>query len=105
MTTWKHIPGYEGYYEVRDTGLVRNWVTWKVLKPRINKHGGFLIVNLSMGLELKTFSVHRLVAEAFVENTEGFKYVRHRDGDKHNVGADNLYWTNSKKPWKEYVLI
>lgn len=103
--TWKNVPGYEGYYEVSDTGLVRNWVTWQILKPRENTHGKHLLVNLSMDSGLKTFYVHKLVAEVFVENPEEFKYVRFRDGDKTNVSADNLYWTNSKKPWKGYVLI
>jgi hypothetical protein len=36
--------------------------------------------------------VHRAVAEAFVENPNNYKYVRHIDGNLENNHADNLEW-------------
>lgn len=44
-----------------------------------------------------TCYVHDLVAEAFVPNPEGKKYVIHKDGDKLNNHASNLAWSDTKE--------
>lgn len=36
--------------------------------------------------------VHRLVAEKFIPNTEGYEYVMFKDGNVKNCSADNLEW-------------
>jgi len=58
---------------------------------------GFLKVHLSNGKKHKIFFVHRLVAEYFIPNPEGYRYVRHKDGNKENNKADNLIWTPDLK--------
>jgi hypothetical protein len=49
-------------------------------------------VKLNKGNKEVTAFVHRLVAEAFVENPNNYKYVNHIDGNLENNHADNLEW-------------
>lgn len=53
---------------------------------------GYLRVSLSKDNHVKQAFVHRLVAEAFVDNPKGYKYIDHLDSDRHNNKPDNLVW-------------
>lgn len=44
----------------------------------------------------KAFSVHRLVALAFVDNEHNFPYVNHKDENRKNNRSDNLEWCTAK---------
>lgn len=89
---WKAIPGYEGFYEVSNTGKVRSIYRYKrVLKPMIGR-AGYERVDLFKNKDRKQFSVHRLVAMAFIENPEGKPMVNHKDESRRNNYADNLEW-------------
>ena len=46
----------------------------------------------------KWYRVDKLVATAFVDNPEGYKYVGHRDGDLSNNEVSNLYWREDPVP-------
>lgn len=43
------------------------------------------------------FSIHKLVAIAFIEKPDGRNYVNHRDGNPKNNSADNLEWVTAKE--------
>ena len=45
-------------------------------------------------LQGRTFKVHRLVAEAFIDNPDGLPYVLHKDGNRENNHASNLEWSD-----------
>lgn len=55
--------------------------------------GGYLRV----GYNYKTYSVHRLVAETFLENPEMKKYIDHIDRDKANNDVSNLRWVTAQE--------
>lgn len=97
---WKEIPGFEGRYEVSDTGLVRNWTTWQVRKTRVANDGA-LTVSFRTGKQYKSFRLNRLVATLFIPNPNGYRYVRYKDGNKENLSIDNLYWS----PYKQDLML
>ena len=50
-----------------------------------------------IGYNSKTYSVHRLVAETFLENPDMKKYIDHIDRDKTNNDVSNLRWVTSQE--------
>lgn len=101
---WKQIKDYPNY-EVSNLGNVRSRqrkvtqlghknvytriMQGKMLKPRL-QNSGYLIVWLSQDGKTKPFTIHRLVAAAFVEGSGND--VNHKDGNKLNNWAENLEW-------------
>lgn len=97
---WKDVAGYEGRYQVSDKGNVRSVARkdslgrkcgGRLLKSSYDKDG-YLIVNLCKNGKLKTKTVHRLVAGAFVPNPNDYPEINHRDENKSNNRVENLEW-------------
>lgn len=88
----KSIKGYENY-EIFDDGTVINLNTNKILTGSIGKNG-YKYYRLSKNGSEKMFYAHRLVAEAFLENSNNFPVVNHIDGNKLNNNIDNLEWVS-----------
>ena len=89
MEVWKDIKGYEGLYQVSNKGRVRNME--RVLKT-FECGSGYSEIILSKHQMRTPKLIHRLVAEAFLPNTESKREVNHKDGNKHNNDVDNLEW-------------
>ena len=98
MIQWKKIviDGEETIYSVSSDGQVRNDKTQRVLKQRSDNE--YKVVALSLGHGyMKNCRVHRLVAQAFIENPECKEYVNHKDGIRYHNTIDNLEWVTASE--------
>ena len=100
METWKSVVGYEGLYEVSDQGRVKSLNynhtgTEKIFKPW-KTHDGYLRVGLHKDGQRKMSLVHRLVAEAFIQNPNNLETVNHKDEVKTNNTVSNLEWMSKR---------
>lgn len=107
-TIWKEIPGYEGYYEASDTGLIRSSRktkvafgetlsdTSKVLRPAFDKDC-YLRLVLSIENNQSHFLIHQLVALTFIPNPENKPYVDHINGVRWDNRAENLRWVTQSE--------
>ena len=89
---WKPVKGFEGLYEVSNCGRVRS--RYKLLKEQ-NK-SGYQTVYLYKNKIRYGHKVHRLVAEAFLNNFNNYPCVNHKDEDKLNNHVENLEWCSHK---------
>ena len=93
---WKPVRNYEGLYEVSNMGRVKSLNYNKTGKERIMKlnkdKDGYLLVNLHKNAKMECCKVHRLVATAFLDNSNNLPEVNHKDENKLNNCVDNLEW-------------
>ena len=96
VEVWKPVVGYEGLYEVSSYGRVRslnyrntNKIT--VLSSGIDKKG-YKHINLSKDGKVKTYKLHRLVAQAFLPNPNNLPVINHIDENPSNNCVENLEW-------------
>lgn len=68
----------------------------KFLKIQFNNRTGYKFVQLYLNKKMHNVTIHRLVAETFIENTENLSTVNHKDGNKHNNTVDNLEWCSNE---------
>ena len=99
---WKDIEGFEGLYQVSDTGEVRGLDRKttgrknRTIKGTVLRKGktstGYLMVALSRNGKQTICKVHRLVAKAFIENPQNKPHVNHIDNNPLNNNVENLEW-------------
>lgn len=107
MEIWKDISEYVGLYQVSNMGNVRSLqreefkcaqgyrVRRGVLLKLSKDQKGYLMVNLYKDGKGNTRRVHRLVAEAFIDNPKCLPEINHIDEDKKNNAVSNLEWCTS----------
>ncbi len=88
------------HFDVTDAGEVINTFTGRAVPLQTTKRG-YVQVRLSTGSGdargRQVFSVHRLVALAFIPNPDGLPEVNHKDGNKSNNHVDNLEWVSRRE--------
>lgn len=90
------IDGEPSGYEVSRSGLIRRKDNHHLLRPTVRRDG-FCFIQMRLGGKAYSGMVHRFVACAFLENPDGCRYVRHKDGNRLNNTADNLEWCSRKE--------
>lgn len=95
MEEWKNIIGYEGLYEVSNKGNVRNVRRNKLLKLSKNRYGYIQVYLYKNGIRTG-LKVHRLVAQAFIENPDNLPEVNHKNEDKIDNRVENLEFCDHK---------
>ena len=109
---WKDIKGYEGLYQVSNFGRIKSLdkivntnnqygnvstktIKGKILKQRILRK--YFSIGLTKNKKQKTFFVHRIVAENFIENENNYPCINHKDGNKLNNYINNLEFTTYRE--------
>ena len=104
VEVWKDYKDYEGLYQASNLGRMRSLDRWvksksgsvrlckgKILKLCTDKYG-YLNVGLWKNNKVKTYLVHRIIAETFLPNTDNLPCVNHKDENPLNNVASNLEW-------------
>lgn len=103
------IQGYEGFYEICDSGKVfsldrittgkhgKQKVSGKEIKPIKNISHGYFVVNLAKYGNTKQHRLHILIAKHFIPNPENKSTVNHKLGDKSLNSKDDLEWATHQE--------
>ena len=103
---WKDIKDFEGLYQVSNLGRVKSLgKSWDLQngksfsKPEKIMIGGFNTfgyrhVTLMKNNKQYCKKIHRLVAEAFLDNPNNYPQVNHKNGIKTDNYVSNLEWCN-----------
>lgn len=104
---WKEIKGYEGKYIISSYGDIISLPRYKqnnsklqYVEPReiktcVNKRNGYVYVYLCNDGKYKNHRLHRLVAEAFLDNPNNYDQINHKDGNRQNNKLSNLEYCDA----------
>lgn len=100
---WKEIQNYPNYLISNFGRVCKINKTYRlIMTPWITS--GYYTIRLSKNNISNDFSIHRLVASAFIPNEDDKQFVNHKDGNKLNNTVDNLEWCtfqeNCEHAWK-----
>lgn len=106
---WKAIREYEGLYEISSFGNVKClprlkingtggtfFTKEKIKTPRV-KSDGYYYTFLTKNGKKKYFSIHRLVAQAFIPNENNLPEVDHINNIRNDNRVENLRWCTRKE--------
>lgn len=97
------IDGFVTRYKVSNIGNV--WSLWKNDFLKLSINNGYKVVGLGYNKISNMHKVHRLVAQAFIENPKSLEEVNHKDGNKLNNCVSNLEWVTSAENSQHSVSV
>lgn len=97
---WRDVIGYEGRYSVPNKSRVvsfpRPHNPGRVLSPAPTSHGYHYISLYDANGKHRCVGLHRIVAEAFIPNPSGYKFIDHINAIKIDNRIENLRWCTHK---------
>lgn len=109
MEIWKDIKGHEGHHQISSFGRVKSIERFvcnslgniqlckgKIFNPNIDRYG-YKKIALRINGKRKYYTIHRLVAMAFIPNPENKPQVNHIDEVKLNNNVSNLEWVTAQE--------
>lgn len=90
MEIWKTMEEHQNY-EVSSFGKIRNKKTKRILKTTIS-YKGYEKFIVYVDKKPKCFYVHRVVANNFLKNPNGYKEINHINENKLDNKVENLEW-------------
>ena len=87
---WRVVPNFEDY-EVSNMGRIRRRSDKYIRALKKNKLG-YVRIDLYKNHKPHWLSVHRIVAQTFLENNECLPQVNHKNGVKNDNRLENLEW-------------
>lgn len=101
---WRVIEGFERYY-VSSLGRIKSTIgKEKILKPTLLK-SGYYQIKLRKNKKSYNRFVHRLVAIAFLENSDYTKEVHHKNTNRKDNRVCNLEWLTIEEHRKKHKII
>jgi len=96
---WKDIVGYEGLYQINNFGEIMSIKSGLLRKQQLNCKG-YPVIKLNKNNVTTGYIVHRLVAQAFINNPDNKEEVNHKDSVRHNNRVNNLEWVTRSENLK-----
>jgi hypothetical protein len=84
-----------GIYTIYSDGKVYSNKSKKFIKPHIEN--GYYRIGLYIDGKPKTYKLHRLIGECFIEKPDGKNQINHKDCNKLNNDVSNLEWCNNSE--------
>lgn len=106
---WRGIVGYESTHQVSNAGRIKRIMHRKnpcndLLNPSLHKPSGYMFFAIIINGKMKSVSVHRTVAIAFIPNPLNLPEVNHKKGNKSDNRFFMLEWNtcadNIKHAWE-----